>query len=62
MVSESDTLLELPLLGKLTYREWHAFVDGFYVGYVGDERTHSYDQEQHYWRSGYLTGDYFNDF
>jgi hypothetical protein len=57
MTSEQDTMVTLPIAGELTYREWHGFVDGFYVGYVDGERDHDYEREQHYWRIGYLLGD-----
>lgn len=57
MTSEQDTAAILPILGNVTYREWHAFVNGFYVGYVGDDREHEYDREKHYWRAGYISGD-----
>lgn len=33
MKSESDTILRLPVLGQLTYREWHAYVNNFYKGF-----------------------------
>ncbi|AGM11745.1 hypothetical protein HCTV5_139 [Halovirus HCTV-5] len=55
MVSETDEMVRLPVMGSLTYREWHAFVDGLYCGYV-DERTSEYTQEKHYWRTGFLVG------
>lgn len=54
--TEQDTMTDLPLLRDLTYREWHGFVDGFYVGARWGSRPHEYEQEQHYWRTGYLTG------
>jgi hypothetical protein len=56
MPSEQDPMVDLPIAGTLTYREWHAFVNGFYVGYVDGERENRYDRERHYWRGGYLTG------
>ena len=56
MASEQDTLANLPLLKDLTFREWHAFVNGFYAGARWGSRQHDYDQEKHYWRVGYLTG------
>jgi hypothetical protein len=49
--SEHDTMCTLPLLGALTYREWHAVIDGLYCGYVG-VHAHEYTQEKHYWRMG----------
>lgn len=56
MTSEQDTMVALPLLRDLTYREWHGFVDGLYCGVRWGDRPHSYDRERHYWRSGYLVG------
>lgn len=53
--SESDTMVSAPVLGQLTYREWHGFVDGVYCGYV-EEQENEYEQEKHYWRTGYLLG------
>jgi hypothetical protein len=55
MKSESDTMISLPILGKLTYREWHAVVDGLYCG-EEEIKVSEYDQEKHYWRVGYLIG------
>jgi hypothetical protein len=60
-VSESDVLVRVPLVGYLTYREWHALVDGFYVGVVDGEPEASdegYEEERHYWRIGWLLGAY----
>lgn len=51
MVSESSNIIS-----HLTYREWHAFANGFYKGIVGGGRKHDYTQEKHYWRGGYLLG------
>jgi len=59
MVSEDDTMISAPVLGSLTYREWHAFVDGIYCG-VKDINTTDYSQEKHYWRIGWLLGDVYN--
>lgn len=56
MASEQDTMVSLPIMGNLTYREWHGIVDGFYVGAIDGEREHDYEQEKHYWRFGYLAG------
>lgn len=58
-LTEADTLVSLPYLGQLTYREWHALVDGVYCGYVG-ERANEYSTEKHYWRAGYLIGDAYD--
>jgi len=51
MVSESDTMVTLPIMGNLTYREWHAVVDGLYSG-VRDIDGSEYSREKHYWRAG----------
>ena len=59
MVSEQEPAVTLPVLGELTYREIHAFEEGFYCGYVGkdtDKYTPEYEQELHYWRVGYVAG------
>jgi hypothetical protein len=56
MVSENGELISLPLLGSLTYREWHGVIDRLYVGSRWGSRHHSYDTEQHYWQAGYLFG------
>jgi len=56
MTSEQDTLTSLPLFEDLTFREWHALVNGFYAGARWGSRQHSYDGEAHYWRGGYLLG------
>jgi hypothetical protein len=58
-VQEDDVMLSAPLLGDLTYREWHAVVDGFYSGYRGiDVDGEEYQKEKHYWRVGWLVGDW----
>ncbi|AGC34510.1 hypothetical protein HVTV-2_gp142 [Haloarcula virus HVTV-2] len=56
MTSESDTMVRLPILRDLTYREWHAFVNGYYKGVVEGSRKNEYEKEKHYWRAGYLLG------
>lgn len=57
MESEKDTMIQLPIAGHLTYREWHALVNGFYVGATAyKDRDHEYTKEKHYWRSGFLAG------
>jgi hypothetical protein len=56
MTEEQDTAISLPVLGELTYREWHAFVNGFYSGVRWGSRQHDYEREKHYWRAGYLAG------
>jgi len=61
-MSEKDTMITLPVLGNLTYREWHGFVDGFYVGVVDGDKGHDYEQEQHYWRIGFVAGRASNDY
>lgn len=57
-MAESDEILnnDLPVLGHLTFREWHGFVDGFYSGFVWGHRQSDYDEEKHYWRGGYICG------
>lgn len=54
MKTEKDSMISLPVLGNLTYREWHAFINGLYKGAVEGGRKHEYDKEKHYWRAGYL--------
>jgi hypothetical protein len=64
MVDESDTMVHLPIMGGLSYREIHAFIDGFYVGHEDSHKQHRYEKEKHYWRVGYLVGQaaaYFGD-
>jgi len=56
MTSEQDTLANIPFLRDLTFREWHAFVNGVYAGARWGSRQHDYDRENHYWRAGYLLG------
>ena len=57
MESEDDTMIDLPVLGHLTYREWHALVNGFYVGVTAyKDKNHEYTKEKHYWRTGFLAG------
>lgn len=58
MEEEGDAIIDLPLIGHITYREWHAVVDGFYCGVVG-VREHEYGREKHYWRFGWLLGDMY---
>jgi len=57
MTSEKETMLSLPIMGDLTFREWHAVVDGLYCGYNDIHET-EYTQEKHYWRTGWLIGNY----
>lgn len=59
MVSEDDTMISTRILGSLTYREGHAFVDGFYCG-VNNINTTKYLKEKHYWRTGWLCGDLYD--
>jgi len=59
MTKETDTAIDLPLLGACTYREIHAFEDGVYCGVHGS-REHEYGQEKHYWRVGWLLGDAYD--
>ena len=56
MTSEDSTMVRLPVLRDLTYREWHAFINGLYCGIVEGGRDHQYEKEKHYWRAGYLVG------
>lgn len=56
MVSEQSEMVTLPIFGELTFREWHGFVDGYYVGAQWGDRDHKYTQERKYWRTGYLLG------
>lgn len=56
MKSEQDTMITLPVLGNLTYREWHAFVEGVYAGAVDNDDSHDYTKEIHYWKIGFLCG------
>lgn len=59
MGDESATLIDAPLLGALTYREWHAVIDGVYCGIHG-VREHEYGTEKHYWRVGWIVGDAYD--
>ena len=59
MVSEKETLIDTPLLGDVTYREWHAILDGIYCG-IHSSREHEYGTEKHYWRVGWLLGDAYD--
>lgn len=59
MVSETDTMITLPIMGDLTYREWHGIIDGLYCGVRGIDQS-EYTQEKHYWRIGWLLGDIYN--
>jgi len=56
MTSEQDTMVNVPVLRDLTYREWHGLIDGVYSGARWGSRSHGYTKEQHYWRIGYLVG------
>jgi len=63
MVSETDTLASLPIMGNLTYREWHAVIDGLYCGVQDIDIDESeYTQEKHYWRAGWLIGDIYDQY
>jgi len=56
-VQEDDVMLSAPLLGDLTYREWHGFIDGLYCGVRDLEHDgEKYRKEKHYWRIGWLVG------
>jgi len=61
MVSETDTMVTLPIMGDLTYREWHGIIDGLYCG-VQDIDESEYTQEKHYWRIGWLIGDIYDQY
>ena len=60
MVSEDDNVFDtsIPYLSHLTYREWHAFVNGFYVGITAYKSKVGGDEgrEKHYWRGGFTLG------
>lgn len=56
MTSEQSEMVTLSVFGKLTFREWHGFIDGYYIGARWGDREHEYTQERKYWRSGYLLG------
>jgi len=51
-----------PYIDPISFREWHALVDGFYCGVrnrlAPDEEE--YDKEKHYWRIGWLIGDAYD--
>lgn len=59
--SEQETVVTLPFLGELTYREIHAVEDGFYCG-VHSVRETEYVKEKHYWRMGWIAGDLYDQF
>lgn len=56
MVKETDTMVSLPLIGDLTFREWHHFVTGVTDGYRTAEEVHRPPQQSAYWDGGYLLG------
>lgn len=56
---ETDIMAKLPVIGYTTYREAHAFTNGFYCGVVG-EKSNRYYKEVHYWRMGWLIGDLYD--
>ena len=59
MVSEEDNIVDtsIPVLSNLTYREWHAFVNGFYVGLAAyADKNHNYTREKHYSCWGFVSG------
>lgn len=56
MTDERDTFVNPPVGDPLTYREWHAFVNGVYVGVTDGTEDHPYETQRHYWRGGYLIG------
>lgn len=56
MPTEDDEILATDR-SHLTYREWHAFVNGGYIGLVGyPERDSIRHADRHYWRGGFLLG------
>lgn len=58
-MAESDKIFNtsIPVLSHLTYREAHAFENGFYVGFTAyPDRKHGYTKEKHYWRMGFVAG------
>lgn len=59
MTKETDTMVTLPVLKDLTFREWHHFINGVYCGVrsIEDEP----ETQVPYWRCGYLIGMYFDD-
>jgi len=59
MESEQDVMVVLPIIGHLTYREAHAFVDGLYSG-INKTENQDYKKEKHYWRIGWVIGDFYN--
>jgi len=54
MVKETDTMVSLPVMGDLTFREWHHFINGVSDGYRDDENRPS--KQTAYWDMGYLLG------
>lgn len=59
MVDETDPIFDtdVPIIKHLTYREWHAAVNGFYVGFTAYKSAGDYSgPEKHYWRVGFLVG------
>ena len=56
MVAETETMVTLPVLGNVTYREWHQFIDGYYVGARWGTEQPQRDTQRQYWRTGYLIG------
>ena len=60
-MKEQETVVTLPYLGELTYREIHAFEDGFYCG-IHEIEDSDYSREKHYWRMGWVAGDFYGQF
>jgi hypothetical protein len=56
MVDETDTLVRLPVLGRLTYREWHHLVNGVGAGYRQRDAADPPRAARAYWNAGYLAG------
>jgi len=55
MPREDDNIFETDR-SHLTYAEWHAFGNGFYIGLVGWPEKEYQEGEKHYWRVGFLCG------
>jgi hypothetical protein len=57
--SESDVMYDPPYIDPISFREWHALLDGFYCGIHGS-KEHEYEKEKHYWRSAWIVGDVYD--
>ncbi len=56
---ESDIALTVPYLDPFSFREIHAIADGIYCG-VHQLEESEYEKEKHYWRIGWLIGDFYD--